>query len=176
VVARLLHRRISRIAACLAALMLTLPAPLPPACGCGLANVAGKHSEQTHAEKSNPARKVCCDSHGTTISKSVCCRLRDNGQPCCCGSVPPGRASAQCNCGPSCSCRQDHQVPDPPAGPVNQSSTAGEQVSAAQAGVSAIPLPAQADVGGSRMERVQDRIGGPATSLERCILLSCFTL
>lgn len=164
-VARLLHRRISRVAACLAALMLTLPAPLPPACGCSLANLSGKDSERTRAEKPSSARKACCDSHGPTI----------NSQPCCCSSVPPGRTSAQCKCGPSCACSQD-QVPDPPAGPVNQRSATPEQESAAQATVSATSLPAPADAVGSKADRVRDCIGRPATSLERCILLSCFTL
>ncbi len=171
--ARLSHRGISRIAACLAALMLTLPAPLPFACGCGLANL----SRRPGAQAKNPAsvRKARWDSHPAITSKSACCRLRDNAQPCCCSAVPSGRASAQCNCGPSCACSRD-QAPDPPAVPVNQRRTTGEQVSAAQATVSVTPIPGQTDADGFQRERVEDQIGGPATSLERCIQLSCFTL
>ncbi len=175
-VTRLLHRRISRIAACLAALMLTLPVPVAPVCGCSLDNLSGEHSERPRAEESSSVRNACCDSHGTATIKSACCDLRDSERPSCCSSVLSGRTSAQrsdgsCNCGPSCACSQD-QVPDPPTGPVNQTSATGEQAAAA----SATSLPAQGDAGGSQMERRQGCTGGPATSLERCILLSCFAL
>ena len=159
--AKQLQQRISRLAACLAALALAFPTPPSPACGCGPANVSQKCGQRTDAGESTSCRKTCC--------------RRDNLRPSCCSPVPSGRAFAECNCGPSCACSRD-QVPDLPAVPANQRSATGEQVAGAQTTLAAPLHCGQIDAGVSHAGRPHGCIDARATSLERCILLSCFTL
>ena len=69
--AKHLQQRISRIAACLAALALACPTLPGPACGCGLVDVSQKCSERTGAGNSTSCSKTCCDSQAATLSKSI---------------------------------------------------------------------------------------------------------
>ncbi len=173
-VAKLIHWRISNMAACLVALMIALPAPLPPACGCGLANTLQKHGDQTRAANATFARKTCCDSRVADTSRSGC-RPHNNARPCCCWAVPSGCDFGQCRCGPSCTCSQD-QVPDPPADPVNQRNTTGKRVTATQTASFATFLHEQANASGAQTQRPYGSLDVRATSLMRCIMLSRFTL
>lgn len=174
-IATLLKQRISRLAACLAALALAFPTPPSPACGCGPVNVSRKCNQRTDARESTSCRKTCCRSITEEHGKSPCCRLHDNLRPGCCSPMPSGRAFAECNCGPSCACSRD-QVPDLPAVPANQRSATGEQVAGAQTTLAAPLHRGQTDPGVSHAGRPHGCIDARATSLERCILLSCFTL
>ncbi len=161
------HQRISNMAACLVALMITLPALPVSACACGPASPLQKLGERTHAASTPIARKACCNSRPATTSKNV--------RPCCCSPISSGGDLGQCKCGPSCTCSQD-QVPDPPAVPVNQGSTSGKQVTAAQAATFANSPFGQAETSGAQTQRPHGGLAARATSLERCILLSCFAL
>lgn len=174
-IATLLPQRISKMTAWLAAAALVFPAPIPAACGCGRVNVSPGEAEQPHAGSSIAVGKACCRRHAAEHGKSGCRPLRSSRRPCPCSTVATAWTFGRCNCGPSCACGQT-RAPDPPAGPVNRRIVTAEQVAAVPAGVSSPLLPGQVDAGAAGVDRRRDQIDARTTALERCILLSCFTL
>lgn len=161
----------------LVAVSLSFPSLAPASCGCQAAS--GDTSDISCCSAKRPASASIEDSGCCRTPESTCkhcCHDRVSAKSSCCHSQTDGAGSlnGKCTCGASCSCGRG-PVPEPPAVPASQEQTPREQVTAAQVGL-ATCLPSDGAVSNGNSAGEICEFAGPATSSERCSLLSRFTL
>ena len=118
----------------------------------------------------------CCSARKARVSvSSGCCESKKRVARGCCSSGQELAApfTDDCSCGLSCSCKSNRVPPLPVATPTN-GNTGSDQLANMHASVSSRVV----EVFDSRSGISRRQVDGtePATSLERCIGLSCFLL
>ena len=162
----------------LMAASLFFPSLSPASCRCKTASTGDSGSACCTATSppSSPRseRHSCCQS--TTVRRKNCCDKGIDETSCCCSSNADATDSpgGKCECGEACSCGRAH-TPEPPAVPPSQQQSPREQVAGVHVDFAA-SLPSHGAVGGAVAGRSICEFATPATSTERCTLLSRFTL
>ncbi len=147
---------------------LSFPSLAPASCGCRGTSDGDADVSRCSADRTDG----CCQ---TLTTSHACCHKCGETAPSCC-SRPDAACSSDgtCTCGANCTCGHS-PTPEPPAVPANQEQTPREQVVSAQWDLStSVPVDTAASNATVVGENVESAV--PATSPERCSLLSRFTL
>ncbi len=118
----------------------------------------------------------CCSGRKAQAKvASSCCAFKKRAKRPCCSSGQDLNASSHpgCTCGQSCSCKSN-QAPPPPAVPPTSGNTGSDQLAKLLAMASAQVDHVVTPPGSVSLRQVDWTV--PATSLQRCIDLSCFLL
>ena len=171
------HRGLTRATIWLMAVLLSFPSLAPASCGCG-ATLGGTSDDSCRSAKCPPPGGIghipCCQTSKNT--RTCCCQKPVAATSSCSGSHTAGAGSSEgkCSCGGNCSCDRG-PTPQPPAVPVGQEQSPREQIAAAQVELATV-LPSDGAVDHGIVADEICEFVGPATSTERCTLLSRFTL
>jgi hypothetical protein len=125
--ARQLHRRLSQVIVCVAALALPFGTAWPTSCGCGMSTHA---TAASHTSKSGDG--ACCHQH-----KSCCCQTAAKSARSCCKARNTTVASSGCRCGASCQCAQPQN--SAPAAPSPNNGPSGKELSCQVAAAAVMP-------------------------------------